>query len=200
MEALANPPDAWHEGLGQRYLHLGPPCGFGILAALRQTQVDTPNWADFVLATGTRAGETVEAYSNVLIDCVKLGRPLLCANPDLIVNVGSEVAVCAGSLAKHYEALGGETRYYGKPHLPAYRRCLKLLGLRPDEILAIGDGLPTDVAGGMAAGIDVAFVTSGIHCNELGTVGGRMPSAGRLAALLDSSGQNPRFVLPSLTW
>jgi HAD superfamily hydrolase (TIGR01459 family) len=200
LEALTHPPDAWHEDLGRRYLHLGPSHGFGMLAALQQTQVESPGLADFVLATGTCPGETVAAYLDVLSDCARLGRPLLCANPDLIVHVGNEVAVCAGSLAKHYEALGGETRYYGKPHSPAYRRCLELLGLGPDEILAIGDGLPTDIAGGMAAGIDVAFVTSGIHCAELDTVWGSLPNTARLAALLDSNGLNPRFVLPALTW
>lgn len=200
VEALREPPDAWHRALGRRYLHLGPPDGFGILAALPQVRVDTPEAADFVLATGTSAGETADDYTAILAGCARCWLPMLCANPDLTVRVGDRFAVCAGTLARRYERLGGEVRYYGKPYLPVYRRCFERLGLDPRVILAIGDGIHTDVAGAIAAGIDVAFVTSGIHRDELGTARSRMPSPGRLAAFLAASGQQPTFVIPGLIW
>ena len=57
FQALIDPPDQWHAALGPRYLHLGPPLGFGLLAGLTQEQVDRPEEADFLLATGPDAGQ-----------------------------------------------------------------------------------------------------------------------------------------------
>jgi ribonucleotide monophosphatase NagD (HAD superfamily) len=75
-------------------------------------------------------------------------------------------------LAAAYEALGGKTMYFGKPHPPIYdlaRRRLAALGARRDpQILCIGDGIATDVQGGMAEGLDTLFVTGGICAAEFG--------------------------------
>jgi hypothetical protein len=76
------------------------------------------------------------------------------------------------ALAAAYEALGGKTMYFGKPHPPIYdlaRRRLAALGAKRDpQILCIGDGIATDVQGGMAEGLDTLFVTGGICAAEFG--------------------------------
>lgn len=200
LEALLQPTDPWHAALGQRYLHLGPAHGFGLLDALTRIRVHEARNADFVLCTGTDPGQGIGHYADALAECAGRRLPLLCANPDLVVDVGAQRAVCAGALARCYETLGGEVRYHGKPYWPAYRRCLQMLAGGARRVLAIGDALETDVAGANAAGIDVALVAGGLHRQELDIRWGETPSHGRLADLLAGTRHQPDFVLPCLTW
>lgn len=90
-----------------------------------------------------------------------------CLNPDrLVIHRGSPM-VCAGALADIYQALGGEVVWYGKPHPAIYEHALGLAGNPPREaVLAIGDGLQTDVLGAALQGFDCVFVTGGIHAGE----------------------------------
>ncbi len=50
----------------------------------------------------------------------------------------------------------------GKPHPPLYRLALQRLGTRPSRTLAVGDRLGTDIVGAQAAGIDSAWVLTGV--------------------------------------
>ena len=80
---------------------------------------------------------------------------------------------CAGAIAREYEALGGRVVMAGKPHAPiyelAYRELEALTGraIGKSRILAIGDGIGTDIAGADAQGIDSLFVASGMHGEAL---------------------------------
>jgi ribonucleotide monophosphatase NagD (HAD superfamily) len=75
--------------------------------------------------------------------------------------------VCAGALADAYEALGGRTHWYGKPYPDIYDLALALGGIEDRaQVLAVGDGLQTDMAGAAANGIDALFVAGGIHRGE----------------------------------
>ena len=47
---------------------------------------------------------------------------MICTNPDLIVDRGDVREFCAGSLAKIFEKLGGEVKYFGKPHPEIYKK------------------------------------------------------------------------------
>lgn len=110
--------------------------------------------------------ETPEDYREALLECKINGLPMLCANPDVIVDYGDRRLYCAGALAQAYEDLGGTVHYFGKPHPPIYdlarRRLAALTGGEDLTILMIGDGIATDVLGGMAEDIDTLFVTGGI--------------------------------------
>ncbi len=102
------------------------------------------------------------------------GLKLLCANPDIVVDRGETREWCAGALARLYTEMGGESLYFGKPHPPIYdlaRRRLQELGVdtSDSEILAIGDGPQTDIAGGMGEGIDTLFITGGLAAAETKT-------------------------------
>ncbi|MBC6437968.1 MAG: TIGR01459 family HAD-type hydrolase [Rhodobacteraceae bacterium] len=102
------------------------------------------------------------------------GLKLLCANPDILVDRGDTREWCAGALARLYTEMGGESLYFGKPHPPIYdlaRRKLARCGkLVPDtRILAIGDGIHTDIQGGLGEGIDTLFVTGGLARAETAT-------------------------------
>jgi ribonucleotide monophosphatase NagD (HAD superfamily) len=109
---------------------------------------------------------------------------------------------CAGALARDYSQLGGRTLIAGKPHRPIYDAALKaahrVLGrdIERSEILAIGDGVMTDVKGAEQAGIDVLYVSAGIHAREYGE--SHQPDLDRLTAFLDKHGHHPAAVIRRL--
>lgn len=116
--------------------------------------------------------ETPADYRATLLMGKTLGLPMLCANPDIIVDMGDKRLYCAGALAADYEDMGGTVMYFGKPHPPIYdlaRRRLAAIGVKEDAgILCIGDGIGTDVQGAIGEGLDVLFVTGGIAAAEFG--------------------------------
>lgn len=108
-----------------------------------------------------------QQYRAELEEMVEQGVTLHCLNPDRLVIRGGIPEACAGALADIYEEIGGQVEYYGKPHAHIYEHALALGGNPPKEaVLAIGDGLPTDVLGAARFGIDCLFVQGGIHAGE----------------------------------
>lgn len=110
------------------------------------------------------------------------GLKLLCANPDIVVDRGETREWCAGALAALYTEMGGESLYFGKPHPPIYdlaRRRMRAAGHMVDDarILAIGDGIGTDIAGAMGEGIDSLFITGGLARDETKTTDQPDPDA-----------------------
>ncbi|WP_333713684.1 TIGR01459 family HAD-type hydrolase [Yoonia sp.] len=110
------------------------------------------------------------------------GLKLLCANPDIVVDRGEVREWCAGALAQLYTEMGGESLYFGKPHPPIYdlaRRRLSALTDVPSDprIIAIGDGIGTDVSGGLQEDLDVLFITGGLAAEETKTNGQPDPAA-----------------------
>jgi HAD superfamily hydrolase (TIGR01459 family) len=90
-----------------------------------------------------------------------------CLNPDRVVIHGGVVEYCAGALADRYVELGGPVEYYGKPYPAIYAHALSLGGNPPaNQVLAIGDGLQTDILGAARMGFDAVFVSGGIHAGE----------------------------------
>ena len=198
--ALQGPADEWHAALGRNYFHLGPMTLAGLLGGLDRVEVPVPERADFVLNTGTDGYQTVDDLSGLLHECASHQLPMICANPDLAVFVGNRLTICAGALAARYATLGGVVKYHGKPHASAYLRTLDLLGLGRQQVLAVGDSLVTDIAGAALAGIDVAFVASGIHRTELGIAWGGSPETARLAAVLSGFQHRPTYVISHFKW
>ncbi len=200
--ALKSRTDPWHARLGSRCLHLGPERDKGILDGLDLVPAATPAAADFILNTGVdRDEETVGDYEAILADGVRLGRPMVCANPDLEVIRGGRRVICAGSLAARYAALGGEVVYHGKPHGAIYRLCHALIdGVDRRRVIAIGDSLRTDIAGGQGAGFDTVLVTGGIHAEELGLASGARPDPTLLYEACRRAGHIPNAALAAFVW
>lgn len=126
----------------------------------------------------------------------QMGIKLLCANPDIVVDRGETREWCAGALARLYTEMGGESLYFGKPHPPIYdlaRRRLTELGtdFSDGDILAIGDGPHTDIAGAMGESIDSLFITGGLAASETKTA--RQPDPAALAAYLDQEQSSPTY-------
>ena len=126
------------------------------------------------------------------------GLKLLCANPDIVVDRGETREWCAGALAALYDEMGGESLYFGKPHPPIYdlaRRRLAELGPMPSDsrILAIGDGIMTDVRGALGEDLDVIFVTGGLAAAETKTV--RQPNSSALEAYVAEVQLTPTYAM-----
>ena len=147
--------------------------------------------------------ETPEDYRALLTTAAARGLDMICANPDIVVQRGDRLIYCGGALAQLYEALGGRAIMAGKPYAPIYQRCLMLaedMAGRPIDrarVLAIGDGVITDVAGANSFGLDVLFIGGGIHGSAAVSRDGRLDEAATLATLA-RSGATARYAMAAL--
>jgi len=183
-----------------RLFHLGPERDKPLFEGLNLNFV-APDEAELVICSGLLNDdvETPSDYTAMLEPLARRGVPMICANPDLKVERGSRIVYCAGSLAAEYERLGGKVTYAGKPYGPiydlAFERLAELKG-RPvprERVLAIGDGVRTDIQGAADAGIDSVFIASAIHvAGELDIV--------TVEQLFGSSDAKPIAALPALVW
>ena len=129
------------------------------------------------------------------------GMKLLCANPDIVVDRGKVREWCAGALAALYTEMGGESLYFGKPHPPIYdlaRRRLNALANKVDSsrILAIGDGIHTDIQGAQGEDIDSLFITGGLAASETKTKD--QPDADALEAFVTKQMITPTYAIGRL--
>ncbi len=171
--------DAMFAGaVGRRVWHLGTPKDDGFFTDIPPEWTDAPpitrvplDEAEGIIATGPfdESTEAPEDYRARFLLARERGLRMLCANPDVVVDMGETRIYCAGALAEFYEDLGGEAFYFGKPHPPIYDRARRLLGLdKKARVLAVGDGIRTDVLGAAQEGIDCLFVTGGLAAEAFG--------------------------------
>lgn len=198
--------DAMFSGqVGGRVWHVGPDRDLGFFtetedaraAGIERVALED---AEGIVVTGPYDDltETPEDYRDRLQAAAARGLPLLCANPDIVVDLGEQRLYCAGALAGLYEELGGKALYFGKPHAPIYDLARRRLGVGVEvPALAIGDGIGTDVAGAIAQGIDSLFVTGGLAAAHMG-VDVEHPEAARMLAWLEASGFAPTFAIGRL--
>ncbi len=162
--------------------------------------------AQAILCTGLNDDrtETADDYREVLQRARALSLPLVCANPDLVVDVGGRQYICAGAIADLYERMDGAVFWAGKPHANAYdaaQRAAEAVRGAPvgrSRILAVGNSLRTDLKGAEAAGIDAIFVASGIHRDE--TMGSGALSPEKLAVLFAPPAPPALAVMGKLAW
>lgn len=146
--------------------------------------------------------ETPDDYAEQLRRLRSRDLPMICANPDIVVERGHELAWCAGALARDYGLLGGRTLIAGKPHRPIYQAALaaasEVLGreVGASDALAIGDGMLTDVKGAVDNGVDVLYVSAGIHAREYGPA--QTPDLDLLGRFLEKHSASPVGVIPML--
>jgi HAD superfamily hydrolase (TIGR01459 family) len=193
---------------GYRRMHWVGPSERDYALYVRLPEPSTPlDEAEAIVCTGLRddRNETVADYHELIEQGVARKLPFVCANPDLVVDVGGLRLVCAGSLAAEYERLGGEVFWAGKPHPAAYgtarERAAELRGkaIELSRILGVGDAVRTDLAAAQGLGVDGLFVAAGIHCDDVLADGEIDPS--RLATLFAPPGTPPAVAaMTHLRW
>ena len=127
--------------------------------------------------------------------------PMICANPDKVVEVGNTLRYCAGALADAYEALGGKVLMAGKPYAPIYDFALEKLdaqGVPRARILTIGDAVRTDARGAALQDLDFLFISGSVHAGELEAAGGANDK--NVGALLAPTGVRLAGHMPALLW
>lgn len=133
------------------------------------TFVDDVTQADWILNVGPDAGHSdTGAFQAYLAKARALSLPMICANPDLIVQRGAASEICAGAIAQDYAAQGGDVQWIGKPYGQVYDAVYASCGLGAGDLLAVGDSFKTDVRGALRQGMDVLFVGTGIHGADVG--------------------------------
>ena len=165
---LAEKPDA-------PLFHFGPARDNSILEDLKNPIVGLKD-AALCLLTGPLDDtiKAVDIYHSLLIEMRDNAVEMICANPDLVVQSGGRTVICAGSIAQQYAKLGGKVVFAGKPEALIYEEALKRAAsiagrnIAKSRLLAVGDGLPTDIKGAAKNGFHAYFITGGIHANDLG--------------------------------
>ena len=156
----------------RRVFHLGPDRDLSLYDGLDIDIVEEFE-ANSVVCTGLFDDETEapEDYADMLQRMRARNLPMVCANPDI-----AHTPIYAAALKAASEMLGRE--------------------LRRDEVLAIGDGMLTDIKGASDNGIDVLYVSGGIHARDYGHPDN--PEPDELQAFLDRHGYHPVATMTKL--
>ncbi|MCC6890197.1 MAG: TIGR01459 family HAD-type hydrolase [Hyphomicrobiales bacterium] len=194
-----------HERAGKAVAHIGPERDRPIFDGLDAVVVPVAD-ADYVVCTGLYddTTETPQDYDAIIATLLTRRLPMICANPDIVVERGHELVFCAGAVAERYADKGGEVIYAGKPYRPIYEQALAAAcavyghDVAHSRVLAIGDSVRTDLKGAAGFGIDCLFVTAGIHAEELGTRDN--PDADALATMFADAEVAPTLVMRQLAW
>lgn len=167
MTAAPGDAEAWSEGLNLTF-------------------TDDLAQAEAVLLMGIPDADDHPAERALLEKARRLGKPLICSNPDRKApRADGRLVESPGALAHEYADAGGEVLFYGKPHLPVFEALLAQIDPRPARILMVGDSPEHDIAGGKTAGWDTLFISGGIH-------------AGHDPSTLFAADAQPKYVLTTL--
>src|ERR1700740_295488 len=187
---------------GQKVFWLGPERDNSIRRGLDPVLAPLEQ-ADYIVCTGPfdDETETPEDHRAMMQQARERKLPLVCANPDIVVERGDRLIYCAGAIAELYRELGGEVLFYGKPHRPIYERAIALAAehgdhqIKLDRVLAIGDSVRTDLAGAHGFGIGWLFVNRGIHFEEFEGIDQLDP-----ASIKELFGHPPRALTREVRW
>jgi HAD superfamily hydrolase (TIGR01459 family) len=194
---------------GARVFHLGPERDRPIFHGLDVELVEQEA-CELIVCSGLfdDETETPQDYAGLLRELAARNLPMICANPDHLVERGDRLVWCAGALASLYEKAGAPVIYAGKPHAPIYLLALETMGtlashpVPKSDVLAIGDGVHTDIAGAAGVGIDSVFIASGLHLPATG--GGERDGEGLEPQALEQlfTGAEPRPIgaMRALLW
>jgi HAD superfamily hydrolase (TIGR01459 family) len=159
--------------------------------------------SDYIVCSGLFDDETETAddYRDMMQQALARKLTMVCANPDIIVERGDRLIYCAGAIAELYREMGGDVIFYGKPHRPIYDQAMALAKAQRgrdtplNRVLAIGDSVRTDLTGAHGYGIDLVFVTRGIHAGDFDGV--EQLDAAEVKELF---GHPPKALMRELKW
>ena len=176
------------ESYGKFFFHLGPERDSSVFIKIKKNKT-TLEKCNFILCTGLfdDLEKDLKYYKNLLKN--HTSKKLICTNPDLIVHKGDIKEYCAGSIAKIFESIGGQTVYFGKPYKEIYRMCFG----KEEKVIAIGDNLNTDIKGANDMKIDSIFISNGVHRSEF-------KQESELTELSNKYKVSSNYYQPELAW
>jgi HAD superfamily hydrolase (TIGR01459 family) len=171
------------------------------LDGLEISEAETLEQADFILLAGLHAEVSESAIDTLIENGVRNGLPLICTNPDHMRITRQGLKPSAGMVALRYEAAGGAVIQIGKPFKEIYRFALNSMGCTPEtRVLAIGDSLHHDVAGGNAAGCDALLIEQGILSHELAEFKSPQDKEDAVLRLAECESEIPDWIAATLSW
>ncbi len=190
---------------GKAIHHVGPATADDALYEGLDVRRTGPEEAEVVVVTDLDTDDdTPEMYRERAKFWLSRKLPMICANPDRVVEHGDQIIYCGGALGDLYAAMGGMVHMAGKPYQPIYEEAYRLAeeaagsGLDKSRVLAIGDSVRTDATGAAQFGIDLLFITGSIHAAELDAFGKPDPQA--IADLIAPSRARTAGYLSRLSW
>jgi 4-nitrophenyl phosphatase len=98
---------------------------------------------------------------------IRQGVPFLGTNPDPSLPTPDGYIPGTGAILAALTAASGQSPLImGKPSPVMYHIALSVLEVKPENALAIGDQMPTDIAAGVEAGCQTALVLTGVSTRE----------------------------------
>ena len=146
------------------FFHIGPPRDFDLFKDFKKKKVENINDCSYLLCTGLfeEHNEDLNYYKGLLNKFIT--KKMICTNPDLIVDKGSNRELCAGSVAMIFKKLGGKVIYFGKPFPEIYNQSINNIN---KKILCIGDNLNTDIKGANLQNYHCLLISNGVHKKEI---------------------------------
>lgn len=193
------------EGYGGKTVHrVGPRHDDVLFDGLGITLGDVEEASAIAVTDLDTDDDTPADYAERMQQWLARGLPLICANPDKVVEEGDRIIYCGGALADAYEDIGGRVMMAGKPFNPIYEQARALLEkaagrrVNHERILAIGDSVRTDAVGAAQYGVPLLFITGSIHAEELDAFND--PSPKRVHDFVSVSRANMIGYMPRLSW
>lgn len=90
--------------------------------------------------------------------------PMYCSNPDRQSPRADGLVTSPGALAHAYGEIGGQTKFYGKPHRPVFDALEEVFG--KGRYLMVGDSMEHDIAGAHGIGWDSLLVEGGLYADR----------------------------------
>jgi HAD superfamily hydrolase (TIGR01458 family) len=106
--------------------------------------------------------ESSYVFLNKLFQYIKDGSKIIATSYSNYYLSKSEYKLDTGAFVKMYEQITNEKAIImGKPSNMIYKMAMNNLSTRPEEIMAIGDDILTDINGGKELGIETTLVKTG---------------------------------------
>ncbi|AGA64247.1 hypothetical protein B488_02540 [Liberibacter crescens BT-1] len=186
----------------KKIFFLGPPKDYCLFSGLDVELVDEHH-ADIVICSDMyNDTDKPEDYRSLLTNFAERKLTFVCANPDLVVKKSDKTVACAGALAAIYSELQGTVKMAGKPYQPIYKQALlqahAICGeFEKKRVLTIGDNMGTDVKGALDNGLDILYISNGIHMDEY-TINGKI-NVEKMQAFFEKKSLYPHWWMPQLT-
>src|SRR6201995_3549853 len=106
---------------GRKVFWLGPERDNAIYRGL-DPMLSPLDEADYIVCTGLLDDETesAENYRPMMLRARERALPLICANPDIVVERGDRLIYCAGATPQVYPDLGAAGSFYVSAHRAVY--------------------------------------------------------------------------------